>query len=153
MKTYKNFLSLTLSLALIFVTSYLCDALFESGKENVSALYASGKPLPSQTLFSIFWCIVYVCMVAQMSVTIANRCLRRAIKIWVLTLFINALFTLLYFRFNLTYLGAPLIILAITLQTILTSFYVRNTRYLWLYSIPILALYCYSLFLTIALTI
>ena len=149
MKTNKNFLSLTLSLALIFVTSYLCDALFESGKENVSALYASGKPLPSQTLFSIFWCIVYVCMVAQMSVTIANRCLRRAIKIWVLALVLNVLFTILYFRFNLTYLGAPLIILMLALLMLLTSFYARNTRYLWLYSIPILALYGYSLFLAI----
>jgi len=149
MKTYKNFLSFTLSLALIFITSYLSGMFLESGKDYITALYSGGTPLPSKTLFSIFWGIAYACMVAQMSVTIANRCLRRAIKIWVLVLALNVLFTLLYFRLPLAYLGTPLIILMLALLMLLTSFYARNTRYLWLYSIPILALYGYSLFLSI----
>ena len=149
MKTYKNFLAFTLSLALIFLTSYLSDVFFKGGLESVSALYATGKPLPSQSLFPILWGIVYLCMVSQMSVTIAYRCLRKAIKIWLLLLFVNVLFTLTYFQLNLTYLGVSLIILSIILLLILTSFYVRNTFYLWLFSIPLLATYGYSLFLAI----
>ena len=151
MKTYKSFLSFTLSLGIIFLTAYLSSFFLEGGREHISLLYSTKSGLPTENIFMLFWGIAYACMVIQMSATIVNRCLRRGIKVWLLLLLTNLLFTLLYFRLSLYYLGAGLIILALILLAILTSFYVRNTRYLWTCSIPLLALYGYSLFLCIVL--
>lgn len=149
MKTYKSFIAFTLSLALLFVVAYFSGIFLEGGKEYISSLYSKKIALPKESVFVIIWGIAYACMVSQMSVTIANRCLRKGIKVWLALLALNLLFTLLYFRFSLHYLGASLILLDLVLLTILTSFYVRNTRYLWLLSIPLLAIYGYSLFLVV----
>ena len=142
MKTYKSFIAFTLSLALLFVVAYFSGIFLEGGKEYISSLYSKKIALPKESVFVIIWGIAYACMVSQMSV-------RKGIKVWLALLALNLLFTLLYFRFSLHYLGASLILLNLVLLTILTSFYVRNTRYLWLLSIPLLAIYGYSLFLVV----
>lgn len=147
MKTYKNFISFTLSLGIIFVLAYLSNFLLEGGKLTPTQLHVSVKGLPSNGAFMVFWGIVYGSMIAQISTTIANRCLRHALKIWVLLALTNLLFLYLYFYLDLSYVGVRILLIAIILVLILTYFYLRHTRYLWLFSIPILALYGYSLFL------
>lgn len=144
-------MSFTLSLALIFIVAYASSYFLDGGKECISSLYALGCGMPSQNVFMMLWGTVYGCIVIQMSATISNRCLRRGIKIWILLLATNLLFTLSYFYLSLRYLGISLILLSLILLFILTAFYVRNTRYLWLFSIPILSVYGYSLFLSIVI--
>lgn len=153
MKTYKSFLSFTLSLALIFIVAYASSYFLDEGKEHISKLYSWSCGLPSQNVFMILWGIVYGCMAIQMTVTISNRCLRRGIKIWLLLLSSNLLFTFCYFYLALHYLGASLILVSLILIFILTAFYVRNTRHLWLFSIPILSVYGYSLFLSVVVVL
>lgn len=148
MKTYKSFLSFTLSLGLVFVVAYLSGYFLDQGKEIISALYTTSKGIPERNIFVWVWSTVYVIMVIQMTVTLANRCLRRGYKVWVLVLITNLLFTLTYFHLKLTYLGSSIILLQIILLIILASFYVRNTRYLWILSIPMLATYGYSFILS-----
>ena len=149
MKTFLGFISFTLSIGGLFVVAYLSSSLVGQISSTLQAFLLSHCGIPSENTFMILWGIVYSCSVILMGVTIKNRCLRRAIKLWVILGILNVIFCLTYFRLNLLYHGIALIVMMLTILLILQNFYLKNTRYLWISCIPILAMYCYSLFLSI----
>ncbi len=151
MKTYRTFVAFTLSTAFVFGTSYLSSAFFDDGAPSVTTLYSLGYGVPSKNMFIVFWGIVYACMVSLMTVTVANRCLRRGAKLFLILGAINVLFCLLYFKLQKEYYGLPLLLLSLTVEVILTNFYVKNTRLAWALTVPMLALQIYSIFLTVML--
>ncbi len=149
MKTYVRFFAFTLSIGGLFLFAYLTSILVDPLSQAVRLLYSLDGTTPTQNGFVALWGIVYVCIVIQLTTTIANRCLRRAVKLWVLIGVLNVLFCFSYFKLNLLYHGVALIVNMMIVLLVLTNFYIKNTRYLWLWSIPVLAMYCYSLFLSI----
>ncbi len=124
---------------------------FGEGGAVVDKLYSLRYGTPDKNLFILFWGIVYVCMVSLMTVTIANRCLRRGVKLFLILGVVNVLFCLLYFKLQKEYYGVPLLMLSLTVEAILSNFYIKNTRLAWVLTIPMLALQVYSLFLTVML--
>lgn len=151
MKTYINAVAFTLSVGLIFLISSLSSSFLTEDSVMILKLHTLPYGVPTENGFMLLWGIVYLCSGILISITIANKCLRRAIKIWGLLGIINLLFTFTYFKLNLSYFGLALISVSLILLTILTSFYVKNTRAFWILTIPILAVYGYSTFLAITL--
>ncbi len=153
MKTYLTFFSFTLSLGLVFIISYLSSSFLEPTPKVVTLLYSLPYGIPSKNMFMLFWGIVYICLVAIITVSTARKCLRNSIKLWGVYGVVHTLFCFTYFKLNLTYLGVSIIIAQTINLIILLNFYVKNTRLAWGLLIPILALHFYSLFLTINLTL
>ncbi|MBQ8178779.1 MAG: hypothetical protein IJ033_06290 [Clostridia bacterium] len=149
MKTYIRFLAFTLSIGGLFVVAYLTSSLIDTKSQAILALNALQGSTPTPNGFMLLWGITYAFIVILLTATIANRCLRRAIKLWVILGVLNVLFCFSYFKLNLLYHGIALIITMLINLVILCNFYLKNTRYLWLACIPILANYCYSLFLSV----
>ena len=151
MKTYINAVAFTLSVGLIFLISSLSSSFLTEDSVMILKLHTRPYGAPTENGFMLLWGIVYLCSGILISITIANKCLRRAIKIWGLLGIINLLFTFTYFKLNLSYFGLALISVSLILLTILTNFYVKNTRAFWILTIPILSVYGYSAFLAIML--
>lgn len=140
-------LSFTLSVGCIFVVAYLSSTFVSEENQLILKLYTLSNGIPSTNGFMLLWGIVYLCSGALLTVTISNRCLRRATKIWGLLGALNLLFTLTYFKLGYHYFGLALIIYALIMIAILLNFYLKNTRFIWFLLIPILSIYLYSLFL------
>ena len=151
MKTYLNAVAFTLSIGAIFLLSALSSTFISKDCEIILKLNSCGNGVPTENGFILIWGAVYLCVVILLSITIANKCLRRSIKLWGIIGALNLIFTLTYFKLNLTYFGVAIIIIEIIILIILTNFYIKNTQAVWLFTIPILAVYGYSLFLAVML--
>lgn len=153
MKTYVTFVAFTLGLAGVFVVAYLSSSMIDVTTPFIKSLYELPFGIPSPNTFMLIWGIVYGFSVILITATIATRCLRRGAKMWALLGVLNTLFCFIYFKLGLYYLGIGIIITMLATLGVLLNFYIKNTRYLYLCMIPILAAYGYALILSILVCI
>ena len=132
MKTYVRLLSFTAAMGFVFVTAYASGLLIDLESASWQAIAPKITLLPSGKVFQWAWIAV-----------------RGVLPLWGLVGLLNVLWCAAFFMLELPLFALSVLIVEIALLSVLTDFYIRNTKYLWTAMIPILAWYIFAATLNI----
>lgn len=149
MKTYVKLLSFTAAMSFVFVTAYSSGLLVDTEGAYWHEIAPKITLLPSGSVFQWVWIAVYALYVILITPTVANRKYRGALPLWGLVGVMNVLWCAAFFALELPLFALSVLIAEIALLCVLTDFYIRNTKYLWIAMIPILAWYIFAATLNI----
>ncbi len=149
MKTYVKLLSFTAAMGFVFVTAYSSGLLVDTEGAYWHEIAPKITLLPSESVFQWVWIAVYALYVILITPTVANRKYRGALPLWGLVGVMNVLWCAAFFALELPLFALSVLIAEIALLCVLTDFYIRNTKYLWIAMIPILAWYIFAATLNI----
>lgn len=149
MKTYVKLLSFTAAMGFVFVTAYSSGLLVDTEGAYWHEIAPKITLLPSESVFQWVWIAVYALYVILITPTVANRKNRGALPLWGLVGVMNVLWCAAFFALELPLFALSVLIAEIALLCVLTDFYIRNTKYLWIAMIPILAWYIFAATLNI----
>lgn len=144
MKTYVKLLSFTAAMGFVFVTAYSSGLLVDTEGAYWHEIAPKITLLPSESVFQWVWIAVYALYVILITPTVANRKYRGALPLWGLVGVMNVLWCAAFFALELPLFALSVLIAEIALLCVLTDFYIRNTKYLWIAMIPILAWYVFA---------
>ncbi len=146
MKNFKLLISFAIALAYIFVVGYASTLLTTPDSSWYVALI---KPsyMPPNLAFPIAWGICYLLMIVLITASANKKALRRALLVWGVLGLLNILWCLSFFTLHLIYFAQLVLALQVAVVVILTTFYIKNTKWLWTAMIPLLTWYIYALFL------
>ena len=144
MKTYVKLLSFTAAMGFVFVTAYASGLLIDLESASWQAIAPKIALLPSGKVFQWAWITVYALFVVLLTPTVANRRYRGVLPLWGLVGLLNVLWCAAFFMLELPLFALSVLIVEIALLSVLTDFYIRNTKYLWIAMIPILAWYLFA---------
>lgn len=141
MNTYRIFFAFTIALGFTFMIAYVTGLAIDASAPFYKAVSLSLPKLPSPTIFTAIWISVYVLAVTLITISLNYRCLRKALPKWGAVGVLNVLWGFGVFKFELTYFGLIILILAVVILINVTWFYIKNTRYAWIICLPILCTY------------
>ncbi len=146
MKNFKLLISFAIALAYIFVVGYASTLLTTPDSSWYIAL-AKPTYMPPNIAFPIAWGICYILMIVLVTATANDKALRRALLVWGILGILNILWCFSFFTLHLIYFALLVLALQIAIIVILTTFYIKNTKFLWIALIPLLTWYIYAFFL------
>jgi len=140
MRLFKLLVSFGAALAVVFVVGYIATLLVRADSAWWLELR---KPafLPGNIIFQICWMVIYVCLITALTVNISRRDLHKCLMLWGVVLPFNVLWCAVFFVWNLALLGLAVLVLQVAALIFITSYYIKNTKELWISMIPILAWY------------
>ncbi|MFI3229667.1 MAG: TspO/MBR family protein [Bacillota bacterium] len=152
MKQFKTLISFAIALAYVFVVGY-ASTLLTTPDSNWYLALAKPDYMPPNYVFPIAWGLCYAFMAIAITATVTKKALRRALLVWGVLGILNILWCLAFFTLHLTYFSLLVLALQVAVVIILTTFYIKHTKYLWITMIPLLAWYIYALLLNFGILI
>lgn len=144
MKTYVKLISFTAAMGFVFVVAYASGMLVDTTGTLWQSLAPKIGLLPPDKVFQWVWIIVYALFVTMLTPTVANRKYRGVLPLWAVVGALNILWCAAFFRLGLPLFAFSVLIIETALLSVITDFYIRNSRYLWIPMIPVLAWYLFA---------
>ncbi len=141
MKTYVRFIAFTASASIVFVTAYLAQIALDTESEWWLSHVVACPYVPPKIVFEYAIPILRALMIALLTPTIAVKCLRRALPLAVVIGLLDVMWCYALSHLHLEYLAIGINLTQVGAFIALDAFYIRNTRFTYIFAIPPTAAY------------
>lgn len=141
MKAYVRFIAFTISLGVAFASSYLAQLALDVTGEWWAVTVTACPYVPPARAFEIAVPILRLFVLALLTPSVAVRKFRNAVPLLIILGLLDAGWCYAFSVLKLVYLAIGICVIQLAILFVLTSFFIRNSKALWLITIPIDAMY------------